>query len=200
MACQIISTDIPDVLVLKPQVFGDARGFFLESFNQRDFQKVTGLNPVFVQDNHSRSAKGVLRGLHYQIEKPQGKLVRVLQGEVLDVAVDLRPGSLTLGRTVVQRLSAENHLQMWIAPGFAHGFLVLTDSADFAYKTTEYWYPALERSLRWNDPDLNIQWPLAEMGLNQPVLAAKDADAPGWREYLQQIQTPNDIQPGSGWK
>ena len=200
MAYQIISTDIPDVLVLKPQVFGDARGFFLESFNQRDFEKATGLNPVFVQDNHSRSVKGVLRGLHYQIEKPQGKLVRVLQGEVLDVAVDMRPDSPTLGRTVIERLSAENHFQMWIPPGFAHGFLVLSEHADFAYKTTEYWYPALERSLRWDDPDLNIRWPLPEMGLNQPLLAAKDVAAPGWREYLEQIQTPNDIKPGSGQK
>lgn len=190
MAYQLISTDIPDVLVLKPQVFGDARGFFLESFNQRDFEAATGLSPTFVQDNHSRSTRGVLRGLHYQIEKPQGKLVRVLQGEVLDVVVDLRPGSRTLGRVVSQRLSAENHLQMWIPPGFAHGFVVLSASADFAYKTTEYWHPALERSLRWDDPDLNINWHLADMGLHQPILAEKDANAPGWREYLLEIPTP----------
>lgn len=185
MAYQIISTEIPDVLVLKPQVFGDARGFFMESFNQRDFEKVTGFKTHFVQDNHSRSVRGVLRGLHYQIEKPQGKLVRVLQGEVLDVVVDLRPGSATLGQSVSHRLSADNHLQMWIPPGFAHGFLVLSEYADFAYKTTEYWYPDLERSLSWNDPDLNIEWPLVELGLDQPILAAKDANAPTWREYLK---------------
>jgi dTDP-4-dehydrorhamnose 3,5-epimerase len=184
MAYQIISTRIPDVLVLKPQVFGDARGFFMESFNQRDFEKVTGRAETFVQDNHSRSVRGVLRGLHYQIKKPQGKLVRVLSGEVLDVAVDLRLDSPTLGRWVTQRLSAENQLQMWIPPGFAHGFLVLSDVADFAYKTTDYWYPELERSLRWDDPDLNINWPLSDLGLSQPLLAAKDAQAPSWREYL----------------
>lgn len=186
MAYQIISTAIADVLVLKPQVFGDARGFFMESFNQREFEKVTGLNPLFVQDNHSRSVRGVLRGLHHQVEKPQGKLVRVLQGEVLDVAVDLRQESATFGQSVCQRLSADNHLQMWIPPGFAHGFMVLSEFADFAYKTTEYWYPELERSLRWNDPDLNIDWPLAEMGIQEPILAAKDANAPTWREHLKE--------------
>lgn len=186
MAYQIISTDIPDVWVLKPEVFGDARGFFLESFNQRDFEKVTGRTETFVQDNHSRSIRGVLRGLHYQIEKPQGKLVRVLHGEVLDVVVDLRLDSPSLGRVVSHRLSADNQLQMWIPPGLAHGFLVLSEYADFAYKTTEYWYPALERSLRWDDPELNINWQLADLNLKQPILAAKDAQAPSWREYLHQ--------------
>jgi dTDP-4-dehydrorhamnose 3,5-epimerase len=182
MAYQIIATDIPEVLVLKPQVFGDQRGFFLESFNQKDFQRVTGLNIEFVQDNHSRSAHGVLRGLHYQVQKPQGKLVRVVQGEVLDVAVDIRPESATRGRWVAQRLSAENQLQMWIPPGFAHGFMVLSDSADFLYKTTDYWYPDLERSLRWDDPTLAINWQLSEIKIAQPILAAKDAQAPFWQE------------------
>jgi dTDP-4-dehydrorhamnose 3,5-epimerase len=185
MAYQVIPTDIADVLVLKPQVFGDARGFFMESFNQRDFERATGQPHTFVQDNHSRSVRGVLRGLHYQIKQPQGKLVRVAAGEVLDVAVDLRQGSPTRGRWVAQRLSAENQLQMWIPPGLAHGFLVLSESADFLYKTTEYWHPELERSLRWNDPDLNIAWPLAELKLTQPILAAKDAQASSWAELLR---------------
>ena len=188
MAYQIISTEIPEVLVLKPQVFGDARGFFLESFNQREFEKVTGLRLSFVQDNHSRSSRGVLRGLHHQIQKPQGKLVRVIQGEVLDVAVDLRPGSATLGHHVARRLSAENQHQMWIPPGFAHGFLVLSESADFLYKTTEYWYPEYERSLAWNDPDLNIDWQLNTANIEFPILAAKDANAMSWKTQLQEIQ------------
>jgi dTDP-4-dehydrorhamnose 3,5-epimerase len=179
-------TEIPDVWVLQPQVFGDSRGFFLVSFNQRDFRQVTGLDLHFVQDNHSRSAKGVLRGLHFQIEKPQGKLVRVVQGTVLDVAVDLRPGSATLGQHVSRVLSAENHAQMWIPPGFAHGFLVLSDSADFLYKTTEYWYPDFERSLAWDDPDLNIDWRLAEYQIAKPILAAKDAAAASWKGHLNE--------------
>jgi len=173
MAYQLISTDIPDVLVLKPQVFGDERGFFMESFNQRDFQKVTGLNEVFVQDNHSRSASGVLRGLHYQVEQPQGKLVRVTAGEVFDVAVDLRRRSPSFGRWVGERLSADNRRQLWVPPGFAHGFVVLSDSAEFLYKTTDYWYPEHERSLLWNDPALGIDWPIE----HAPQLAAKDAAA-----------------------
>lgn len=185
MAYQSIATPIPDVLVLKPQVFGDARGFFMESFNQREFERVTQLHHSFVQDNHSRSAHGVLRGLHFQIDKPQGKLVRVTTGEVYDVALDLRPGSATLGGWVGQRLSADNQLQMWIPPGFAHGFLVLSEYAEFCYKTTAYWEPALERSLAWNDPDLKIEWPLAELGLPQPILADKDARAASWLEFLQ---------------
>ena len=185
MAYQIIATEIPDVLVLKPQVFGDARGFFMESFNQIDFERASGLKMNFVQDNHSRSAHGVLRGLHYQVKKPQGKLVRVVAGEVLDVAVDLRPDSVTRGHWVARRLSAENQYQMWIPPGFAHGFLVMSESADFLYKTTEYWYPEYEHSLAWNDPDLKIQWPISELNVDHPVLATKDAQAGSWADFLR---------------
>lgn len=166
-------TAISDVLVLEPKVFGDARGFFFESFNARDFAQATGLNVDFVQDNHSKSAKGVLRGLHYQIEHAQGKLVRVVQGEVFDVAVDLRQSSPTFGQWVGERLSADNKRQMWVPPGFAHGFLVLSESAEFLYKTTDYWYPEHERSLLWSDPSIGIQWPIEV----QPLLAAKDAAA-----------------------
>ena len=156
MPCTVTPTAISDVLMLEPQVFGDERGFFMEAFNARDFARVTGLEVSFVQDNHSKSAHGVLRGLHYQIAHPQGKLVRVTQGEVFDVAVDLRRASPHFGRWVGERLSAENHRQMWIPPGFAHGFLVLSECAEFLYKTTDYWYPEHERSLLWNDPDLAI--------------------------------------------
>ena len=184
MAIEIVSSQLNGVLLLKPKIFGDARGFFQESFNRRDFETATGLNVDFVQDNHSRSVQGVLRGLHFQIEKPQGKLVRVVSGEVLDVAVDIRPRSPTCGQWVAHRLSAENHLQMWLPPGFAHGFLVLSESADFLYKTTEYWYPELERSILWSDPNLNIPWPLAEIKNQEPILAAKDAQAAGLREIL----------------
>lgn len=166
-------TAISDVLVLEPKVFGDARGFFFESFNARDFAQATGLNVDFVQDNHSKSAKGVLRGLHYQIEHAQGKLVRVVQGEVFDVAVDLRQSSPTFGQWVGEHLSADNKRQMWVPPGFAHGFLVLSESAEFLYKTTDYWYPEHERSLLWSDPSIGIQWPIEV----QPLLAAKDAAA-----------------------
>jgi dTDP-4-dehydrorhamnose 3,5-epimerase len=171
MPYTVTATDIPDVLILEPKVFGDARGFFFESFNARDFAQVTGLNVDFVQDNHSKSAKGVLRGLHYQIQHPQGKLVRVVQGEVFDVAVDLRRSSATFGRWVGVHLSAENHRQLWVPPGFAHGFVVTSDSAEFLYKTTDYWYPEHERSLLWSDPAVGIQWPLD----TAPLLAAKDA-------------------------
>ncbi len=168
-------TAIPDVLVLEPKVFGDSRGFFFESFNQRDFEQATGLQGVhFVQDNHSKSAQGVLRGLHYQIQHPQGKLVRVVQGEVFDVAVDMRRSSPTFGRWVAEVLNAENKKQMWVPPGFAHGFLVLSETAEFLYKTTDYWYPEHERSVLWSDPQLAIAWPQA----GQPLLAAKDAAAP----------------------
>ena len=173
MPYTVIPTAIPEVLVLEPKVFGDARGFFFESFNARDFAEATGLNVDFVQDNHSRSAKGVLRGLHYQIQHAQGKLVRVVEGEVFDVAVDLRRSSSTFGRWVGGRLSADNHCQLWVPPGFAHGFVVLSEQAQFLYKTTDYWYPEHERSLRWNDPSLGIEWPLD----GQPLLAAKDAEA-----------------------
>jgi dTDP-4-dehydrorhamnose 3,5-epimerase len=171
MPYSVVPTAIPDVLELTPKVFGDARGFFYESFNARDFSEVTGLQAEFVQDNHSRSRRGILRGLHYQIQHPQGKLVRVIQGAVFDVAVDLRRSSPSFGRWVGCVLSAENNKQLWIPPGFAHGFVVLTDSAEFLYKTTDYWYPEYERSLLWNDPEVGVQWPIDF----EPELAAKDA-------------------------
>lgn len=179
MPYTVTPTAIADVLVLEPKVFGDTRGFFLESYNQRDFAQATGLQVNFVQDNHSRSSRGVLRGLHYQIQHPQGKLVRVTQGEVFDVVVDMRRSSPTFGRWVGETLSGTNHKQMWVPPGCAHGFVVLSDSADFLYKTTDYWYPEHERSVLWNDPDLAIAWPL--QGL-QPTLAAKDAQGTPWRQ------------------
>lgn len=163
---------IPDVILFTPRVFGDERGFFFESYNQRAFREATGLTPDFVQDNHSRSARGVLRGLHYQIEpRAQGKLVRVVQGAVFDVAVDIRPGSATFGRWVGEELSAENKRQMWIPPGFAHGFLTLTESAEFLYKTTDFYSPEHERCIAWDDPDLAIDWPLDGL---EPLLSAKD--------------------------
>ena len=171
MPYNVTPTEIPDVLILEPKVFGDARGFFFESFNARDFAQATGLEVDFVQDNHSKSARGVLRGLHYQIQHPQGKLVRVVQGEVFDVAVDLRQSSATFGRWVGVHLSADNHRQLWVPPGFAHGFVVTSESAEFLYKTTDYWYPEHERSLLWSDPTVAVQWPLD----TAPLLAAKDA-------------------------
>jgi dTDP-4-dehydrorhamnose 3,5-epimerase len=173
MPFNVTPTAIPEVLILEPKVFGDNRGFFFESFNQRDFQKITGLDAQFVQDNHSKSSKGVLRGMHYQIQHPQGKLVRVTQGSVFDVAVDLRQTSTNFGKWVGVELSAENKKQLWVPPGFAHGFVVTSDSADFLYKTTDYWYPEHERSLIWSDVSVGIQWPLD----CQPQLAAKDATA-----------------------
>ncbi|HYG69513.1 MAG TPA: dTDP-4-dehydrorhamnose 3,5-epimerase [Anaeromyxobacteraceae bacterium] len=169
---QFQRTAIPDVVLVQPKVFGDARGFFFESFNQREFEAAVGRRVEFVQDNHSRSARGVLRGIHYQLPHPQGKLVRVARGEVFDVAVDLRRGSPTFGRWVGERLSAENKRQLWIPEGFGHGFLVLSDEAEFLYKTTDYWYPAHECCIRWDDPELRIAWPLPDAG--QPVLSAKD--------------------------
>lgn len=169
---KVTSTAIDGVLVLEPRVFGDARGFFLESFNQRVFAEATGLDVAFVQDNHSRSARGVLRGLHYQTVQPQGKLVRVVRGAVFDVAVDIRAGSSTFGRWVGVELSEDNHRQLWIPPGLAHGFLVLSETADFLYKTTDYYAPAHEACLAWDDPDLAIAWP--NVG-SPPVLSAKDA-------------------------
>ncbi len=171
MPYTITRTAIPDVLILEPKVFGDARGFIFESFNARDFVEATGLKVSFVQDNHSKSAKGVLRGLHYQIQHAQGKLMRVIQGEVFDVSVDLRRTSPTFGQWVGVHLSADNHRQLWVPPGFAHGFVVLSESAEFLYKTTDYWYPEHERSLLWNDPAIGIDWPLD----GPPLLAAKDA-------------------------
>ena len=166
------TTQLDGVLLLEPQVFGDDRGFFFESFNQRDFAQTTGLDVQFVQDNHSKSSKGVLRGLHYQIQHPQGKLVRVTSGEVFDVAVDLRKTSPTFGKSYSTILSADNKRQLWIPPGFAHGFLVTSDSAEFLYKTTDYWHPEFERSLLWSDPALGIEWPLEEG--RRPMLAGKD--------------------------
>jgi dTDP-4-dehydrorhamnose 3,5-epimerase len=178
---QVTRTDIPDVLILEPKLFGDARGFFLESYNQRSFREATGLNVDFVQDNHSRSRKGVLRGLHYQVQQPQGKLVRVVRGAVFDVAVDIRVGSPTFGRWVGVELSEDNHRQLWIPPGLAHGFVVLTDTADFLYKTTDYYAPAHERSLMWNDPEVGIAWP--DLG-EPPLLSAKDQQGHALKDLL----------------
>jgi dTDP-4-dehydrorhamnose 3,5-epimerase len=167
----IVKTNIPDVVIFEPKVFGDERGFFFESFNQKAFEQATGLKNInFVQDNHSKSAKNVLRGLHYQIEQAQGKLVRVTQGEVFDVAVDLRASSATFGQWEGTRLSAENKRQMWIPLGFAHGFLVLTDTAEFLYKTTDFYAPQHECCLKWDDANIGIEWPLQGM----PILSAKD--------------------------
>lgn len=175
----VIASDIPDVLILEPRVFGDDRGFFYESFNAKAFGDATGLHDLsFVQDNHSRSAKGVLRGLHYQIENAQGKLVRVTAGEVLDIAVDIRRSSPSFGRWVAVRLSAENNRQLWIPPGFAHGFVVLSDYAEFLYKTTDYYTPAAERCIRWDDPDLAIDWELS----GTPQLSAKDQNGKAFKE------------------
>lgn len=161
---------IPEVLLIEPKVFGDARGFFYESFNQKAFSEATGVTTPFVQDNHSRSTKGVLRGLHYQIHQPQGKLVRVVRGAVFDVAVDMRRTSPTFGRWVGYELNEENHRQLWVPPGFAHGFVVLSESADFLYKTTEFYAPQHERCVLWNDPSLNIDWQFA----GEPKLSPKD--------------------------
>ena len=174
---KVTATALPEVLILEPKVFGDERGFFMESFNQREFEAAVGYPVTFVQDNHSRSARGVLRGLHYQLPPhAQGKLVRVAAGRVFDVAVDMRRSSPRFGRWAGVELSAEKHQQMWIPPGFAHGFLVLSESADFLYKTTDYYAPASEAALRWDDPALGIAWP----DLNVPLqLSAKDRAAPG---------------------
>lgn len=176
MAFRIESTPIDGVLVLEPKVFGDARGFFFESFNARDFAQATGLDMAFVQDNHSKSAKGVLRGLHYQTQHAQGKLVRVTQGAVFDVVVDIRKGSPTFGQWFGQELSAENNKQLWIPAGLAHGFLVTSEGAEFLYKTTDYYHPEFERSLLWNDPNVGVEWPLHLLD-SEPLLAAKDVAA-----------------------
>ena len=167
---QVVKTAIPDVLILEPKVFGDDRGFFFESFNQQTFQKLTGVKANFVQDNHSKSAANVLRGLHYQIEQAQGKLVRVTAGEVFDVAVDIRRQSATFGKWVGVHLSAENKRQMWIPPGFAHGFVVLKDNTEFLYKTTDYYAPQHERCICWDDPAIGIEWPMSQA----PILSGKD--------------------------
>ena len=164
-------TAIPGVLIIEPKVFGDARGFFFESFNQQVFNDATGTDHQFVQDNHSRSAKSVLRGLHYQVTQPQGKLVRVVRGAVFDVAVDIRPDSPAFGRWVGVELTEDNHKQMWVPPGLAHGFLVLSETADFLYKTTDYYAPEFERCIAWDDADVGIEWPLEGL---QPKLSAKD--------------------------
>jgi dTDP-4-dehydrorhamnose 3,5-epimerase len=169
---KVVATAIPDVLIIEPKVFGDERGFFFESFNARKFAELTGVTLDFVQDNHSRSAKNVLRGLHYQIKQPQGKLVRVVAGEVFDVAVDVRKSSPTFGQWAGFTLSAENKRMAWIPPGFAHGFVVLSDYAEFLYKTTDYWSPEHERCIVWNDPALAIDWPMREA----PQLSAKDQE------------------------
>ncbi|HQS29789.1 MAG TPA: dTDP-4-dehydrorhamnose 3,5-epimerase [Halothiobacillus sp.] len=172
---KVTPTKIPDVLILEPEVFGDERGFFMESFNARKFAEATGLDVQFVQDNHSRSAKGVLRGLHYQLQQPQGKLVRVVRGAVFDVAVDIRKHSATFGQWVGVELSAENHRQLWVPAGFAHGFLVLSETADFLYKTTDYYAPGHERCIRWDDPTIGIEWPINV----PPALSGKDAQGDG---------------------
>ena len=170
MSYTVTPTAIPDLLILEPKVFGDSRGFFFESFNAKNFAQATGLNVNFVQDNHSRSSKGVLRGLHYQVQQTQGKLVHVTQGAVFDVAVDIRKSSPTFGKWVGCELSDSNHRQLWIPPGFAHGFMVLSESTDFLYKTTDYYAPAHERCITWNDSSIGIQWP---EGIT-PLLSAKD--------------------------
>lgn len=166
----VTASTLPEVLIIEPKVFGDTRGFFYESFNEREFAEKTGVNAHFVQDNHSKSQKGVLRGLHYQLEHTQGKVVRVTAGEVLDVAVDIRRSSPSFGRWTSIHLSAENNRQLWIPPGFAHGFYVLSDYAEFLYKTTDYYVPSAERCIRWNDPTLAINWELD----GEPQLSAKD--------------------------
>lgn len=177
---QFKDTAITDVKIIEPKVFQDQRGFFMESFNQRHFNQGVGREVEFVQDNHSKSSKAVLRGLHYQIQQAQGKLVRVAQGEVYDVAVDMRQSSATFGQWVGVYLSAENFRQLWVPEGFAHGFIVLSDTAEFLYKTTDYYAPEHERSLRWNDPDLAIEWPLDAQ--QEPILSAKDRDAPWFKD------------------
>ena len=171
MAIQVTATALPEIKVIEPKVFSDARGFFFESFNARDFSEHVCADVRFVQDNHSLSAKGVLRGLHYQVEHPQGKLVRVVAGEVFDVAVDIRKSSPNFGKWTGLHLSAENKRQVWVPPGFAHGFVVLSESAEFLYKTTDFWHPEHERSILWNDPEIGIEWPIDF----EPSLAAKDA-------------------------
>ena len=175
---KVTPTKIPDVLIIEPKVFGDERGFFFESFNKKAFAEATGITAEFVQDNHSKSARGVLRGLHYQIKQAQGKLVRVTSGEVLDVAVDIRKSSDTFGQWVGIILSAENKRQLWIPPGFAHGFIVLSESAEFLYKTTDYYAPEYERCIRWDDADLAVDWQYAD----EPLVSEKDAQGTSFKE------------------
>ena len=173
----VIQTPLPGVLILEPKVFGDARGFFYESFNKKTLAPA-GITAEFVQDNHSRSSQGVLRGLHYQIKQPQGKLVRVVAGEVFDVVVDIRKKSPTFGKWLGEHLSAENKRMLWVPPGFAHGFLVLSESAEFLYKTTDYWAPEFERTIMWNDPDLGVAWPIQD----EPQLSVKDKQGKPFKE------------------
>lgn len=172
---QVQATELGDVLVLQPRIHSDARGFFFESFNAQAFRQATGVDAAFVQDNHARSLRGVLRGIHYQLVRPQGKLVRVAAGRVLDVAVDLRRSSPRFGRWTAVELSADNARQVWVPPGFGHGYLVLSESADLLYKTTDYWFPEHERTIAWNDPSIAVNWTLQE----PPVLSGRDAAAPG---------------------
>jgi dTDP-4-dehydrorhamnose 3,5-epimerase len=178
MPYEVTASQLPGVMILEPTVFGDERGFIFESFNAREFERTIGARHQFVQDNHSRSSQGVLRGLHYQIEHPQGKLVRAIYGSIFDVAVDLRRTSPTFGRWMGVVLTAENKRQLWVPEGFAHGFLVTSDSADVLYKTTDYWFPEHERIVSWADPSIGIEWPLEY----PPLLSAKDAAAPGLAE------------------
>jgi dTDP-4-dehydrorhamnose 3,5-epimerase len=175
---QVTTTSLPEVLVIEPKVFGDERGFFFESFNRNLFAEAVGFAVDFVQDNHSRSAKGVLRGLHYQIQNPQGKLVRVVRGSVFDVAVDIRRSSKNFGRWTGAELSEANRRQLWVPPGFAHGFLVLSESADFLYKTTDFWHPGHERCIRWDDATIGVDWPLE----GKPTLSTKDIQGVGIAE------------------
>jgi len=175
---QAIKTTIPEVIIFEPKVFGDDRGFFYESFNSKVFTEATGLKPDFVQDNHSKSARNVLRGLHYQIQQAQGKLVRVSAGEVFDVAVDIRKSSPTFGQYVGVHLSADNKRQLWVPPGFAHGFVVLSETAEFLYKTTDFYAPQYERSISWNDPEIGINWPIE----GTPLLSAKDQQGMSLRQ------------------
>ena len=169
-------TDLEEVLLLQPRVFADSRGFFFESFNQREFNSATGLNVLFVQDNHSKSRHGVLRGLHFQKQQPQGKLIRVPQGRIFDVAVDIRPASKQYGKWTGHMLDSENHQQLWIPPGFAHGFVVISETAEVIYKTTDYWVASDEDAIIWNDPDIGIDWPLSDIQ-GEPLLSVKDAAA-----------------------
>lgn len=185
---QVIPTMIPEVLILEPKVFGDDRGFFLESYNERVFYEATGIQTRFVQDNHSRSGKHVLRGLHYQIQQPQGKLVRAVVGEIYDVAVDLRKLSATFGQWVGCHLSANNYRQLWVPPGFAHGFVVLSEVAEVLYKATDYYAPQHERSLLWNDPEIGIEWPFS----GDPILSAKDQAGQPFQSadvYAEEVDT-----------
>ncbi len=175
---KVIPTKIPDVLIIEPKVFGDERGFFFESFNKKTFAEATGIKAEFVHDRHSKSAKGVLRGLHYQIKQPQGKLVRVCSGEVLDVAVDIRKSSTTFGQWVGVTLSADNKRQLWVPPGFAHGFIVLSETAEFLYKTTDYYAPEYERCIKWNDDELAIDW----LHADEPLVSEKDARGASFKE------------------